>query len=99
MGKSDDFKHAAHKLSGALSFISGLVIASVAIGVVVANNAEIRAELERQAKQFLRTTGSLLSRYQGLARKLQRLGGEQDEAEKSSEQASKQAEYEKQWQD
>jgi hypothetical protein len=57
----------------ALSFVSGLAISCVIVGVVVAKNPDIKAEIESQGRQALQITKNMLARCQNTIRKLQNL--------------------------
>ena len=53
----------------ALSFLSGLTLAAVVIGVTINNNPAIRKEIESQFESVLKTTRSLVDAYKSLASK------------------------------
>ena len=52
-----------------LSFVSGLTLASVVIGVTLCKSDTLRNEIENQLSTVLKTTKSLVNAYKGLASK------------------------------
>lgn len=52
-----------------LSFLSGLTLAAVVIGVVLSKSPSLLSEIESQADSVLKTTRSLVNTYKGLATK------------------------------
>ncbi|MDR3052290.1 MAG: hypothetical protein LBU48_00310 [Coriobacteriales bacterium] len=58
------------KTTKILSFVGGLLIFSVIVGVAVNNNESIKKEVERQITGFLGTSKKLLGCYEGVTQKL-----------------------------
>ncbi|MCL2528771.1 MAG: hypothetical protein FWE41_00295 [Coriobacteriia bacterium] len=52
-----------------ISFVSGLTIAAVVLGVTISKNQNIRNEIESQISSVLKTTRSLVDSYKSLASK------------------------------
>ena len=52
-----------------LSFVSGLTLAAVVVGVTISKSPGIRAEIEKQANSVLKTTRSLVDAYKSIAGK------------------------------
>ncbi|MDR2035827.1 MAG: hypothetical protein LBP91_04045 [Coriobacteriales bacterium] len=87
----------------ALSFLSGLTLAAVIIGITVNRSATLRTELEHQMSSVLKTTGSLVDAYKSLAHKsktaatlIQTDSGEKTAKEQADE-AAEQAQISSQW--
>ena len=49
-----------------LSFLSGLTLASVIIGVTISKSPAVRNEIENQLKSVLKTTRSLVDAYKSI---------------------------------
>ena len=52
-----------------ISFVSGLTLAAVIIGVTITKNESIRNEIENQINSVLKTTRSLVDAYKSIASK------------------------------
>lgn len=53
----------------ALSFLSGLTLAAVVIGITLSKSPGLRNEIESQIDSILKTTRSLVNTYKGVASK------------------------------
>ena len=52
-----------------ISFVSGLTIAAVVLGITISKNQKIRNEIESQINSVLKTTRSLVDAYKSLGSK------------------------------
>ncbi|MDR1358682.1 MAG: hypothetical protein LBJ48_04950 [Coriobacteriales bacterium] len=53
----------------ALSFVSGLTLAVVVVGVTISKSPSLRGEVENQIRTVLKTTRTLVDAYKNLASK------------------------------
>ncbi|MDR1088412.1 MAG: hypothetical protein LBL23_03995 [Coriobacteriales bacterium] len=52
-----------------LSFVSGLTLAVVVVGITISKSASLRSEIEDQIRSVLKTTRTLVDTYKNLASK------------------------------
>ena len=53
----------------AISFISGLTLTAVVVGVTISKNPKIRSEIENQINSCLKATRTMVDAFAGIARK------------------------------
>jgi len=67
-----------------VSFIGGLVFFSIVVGVVLVKNERIRAEVEEQTMNILKTTKGAIGQIQYLVSKVEKMTGENKSTKQGS---------------
>lgn len=66
-----------------LSFLGGILVFSVVLGIVVSKDERIRQEIQKQIRRFLETSKDVLVQYENLAKRINKFAGQAKNAKKS----------------